>query len=187
MMKHFSRYFFSGLLFLGPVVLTFYIVSYIFLRIDRLFPFDIPGAGFITTLALIVLVGFLSSHFLTRRLMIWADGIFARLPLVKMIYTSIKDLIDAFVGDKKRFNRPVSVLLENGVRFIGFITREEMDAFGIEDSVAVYLPQSYNFAGNLLIVERSRVTPIPAESSDVMTFLVSGGLSSSQHKSGTSA
>lgn len=180
MMKRLSQYFFAGLLFLVPVVLTFSIVSYIFLRIDGLFHFDTPGAGFIATLLVIMLVGFLSSHFLTRRLMLWADGIFARLPMVKMIYTSIKNIIDAFVGDKKGFNRPVWVGLGNGVRVIGFITRDSMDVYGIADSVAVYLPQSYNFAGYLLVVDRSRVTPIQAASSDVMTFLVSGGLASSQ-------
>jgi len=98
---------------------------------------------------------------------------------VTMIYTAIKDLVDAFVGDKKSFNKPVLVALdgENRIGVLGFITREDLNSLGIVDSVAVYVPQSYNFAANLIIVDRSRVSPIPANPKEVMKFIVSGGVS----------
>ncbi len=104
-----------------------------------------------------------------------------RLPLVKMIYTSIKDLINAFVGEKKSFNKPVLVRLspESNVQVIGFVTRDSLDRFGLAGSVAVYLPQSYNFAGNLIIVPREQVSPLEADSGRVMAFIVSGGVTES--------
>jgi uncharacterized membrane protein len=107
---------------------------------------------------------------------------FRRLPLVKMIYTSVKDLIGAFVGDKKGFNKPVKATLLPGsnVHVLGFITEESLSKFGLEDTVAVYLPQSYNFAGNLILVPKEQVTPIDADSGDVMAFIVSGGISAKQ-------
>ncbi len=106
------------------------------------------------------------------------DMIFSRLPLIKMIYTSIKDLINAFVGDKKGFNKPVTVILsrDGNVKAIGFLTNESLNNLGLSDSVAVYLPQSYNFAGNLIIVPKDQIAPLNADSADVMKFVVSGGI-----------
>jgi uncharacterized membrane protein len=178
-MGRLTRYFFNGLAVLVPVVATIYIVYIVFVKIDRLFGFQIPGLGFAMTITLITLIGFATSNFLTRRAIRLIDHIFSRLPLVKMIYTAIKDLIGAFVGDKKGFNKPVSVAISPGspVRVIGFVTNESLSSLGLKDSVAVYLPQSYNFAGNLIVVPREQITPIDADGSTVMAFIVSGGIS----------
>ena len=99
-------------------------------------------------------------------------------PLIKMLHSSLKDLIGAFVGDKKKFDKPVKVGLVPGsdIGVIGFITRENMDEWGLPGQVAVYLPQSYNFAGNLIVIPRERVTAIDVPSGDVMAFVVSGGI-----------
>ncbi len=177
-MKKLTEYFFKGLLFLIPLLATVYVLYILFIKIDRLFSFDIPGVGFVVTILTITCVGFIASNFLTRGLVRMVDRTFTRLPLIKMIYTSIKDLTGAFVGDKKSFNRPVLVRLAAGsdIRCIGFVTREDLDHLGISESVAVYLPQSYNFAGNLVIVPREHVTPLRADSGEVMAFIVSGGL-----------
>jgi uncharacterized membrane protein len=181
-MKKIARYFLEGLLYLVPVVITVYVSYLILVKIDRLLRIPIPGVGLITTLALITLVGFLASNFLTRKLLSWIDLIFNRLPLVKLLYSSIKDLINAFVGDKKSFDKPVLVSLtaDASISALGFITRATLENFGLEDMVAVYLPQSYNFAGNLLVVHKERVTPLDAGSSDVMALIVSGGVSGRQ-------
>ena len=95
-----------------------------------------------------------------------------------MIYTSIKDLIGAFVGEKKGFNKPVLVTLLPGsnIQVIGFVTQENLDNLGLIDKVAVYLPQSYNFAGNLIVAPKEQVIPINAERGSVMAFIVSGGI-----------
>jgi uncharacterized membrane protein len=161
-----------------PVVLTLYIFYLIFFKIDHILGFSIPGVGFLVTLAGITLIGFLVSNFLTRRLILLIDRLFIRLPLVKLLYSSIKDLIGAFVGDKKSFNKPVLVRLspDSGASVLGFITAESLENLGLNDYAAVYVPQSYNFAGNLLLFPRDQVTPLDASSSEVMTFIVSGGV-----------
>lgn len=179
-MKRLSRYFFEGLLLLVPIVITIYVLYIVFMKIDRIFGFEIPGVGFIFTIITVTLIGFMTSNFLTKRLVQAAEKTLTRLPLVKMIYTSIKDLIGAFVGEKKSFNKPVLVSLspESSVEVIGFVTRESLDVLGLTGKVAVYLPQSYNFAGNLIIVSKEQVKPLQAESGTVMAFIVSGGITS---------
>ena len=178
-MKRISQYFLQGLLFLIPLFVTVYVIYWIFIRIDGFLKLPVPGLGFIVTIVFITFTGFVASNFLTQRIVHLVDRIFARLPLVKMIYTSIKDLVNAFVGDKKSFNRPVQVIIdrESNFRVLGFTTRDSLDSIGIKESVAVYLPQSYNFAGNLVIVARELVIPLTADPGDVMKLIVSGGVS----------
>ena len=178
-MKRISQYFLQGLLFLVPLVVTIYVIYWVFVKIDGVLSFPVPGVGFIVTAVGITLVGFVASNFLTRNIVHLVDKVFARLPLVKMIYTSIRDLVNAFVGDKKSFNRPVQVMIdkESNLRVLGFATRDNLDAIGIRDSMAVYLPQSYNFAGNLIIVDREQVRPLAADPGEVMKLIVSGGIS----------
>jgi len=177
-MKKLTKYFFEGLIFLVPVVVTIYVIYFLFTKVDGLFKFKVPGLGFVVTIATITVIGFAVSHLLTRRLVAVMDRTVQRLPLVRMIYTSVKDLTGAFVGEKKRFDKPVLVRLSpvNNVQFIGFVTAESLGMYGLPESVAVYLPQSYNFAGNLVIVPRDLVVPLSAESGQVMAFIVSGGV-----------
>lgn len=183
-MKKLVSYFFEGLLFMVPLVLTIYIFYFVFQKIDGLLQIPlpgigvVPGVGFVATILLVIMVGFLVSNFLTRRLFVWTDLLLNRLPLVKLLYGSLKDLLGAFVGDKKSFTKPVLVqLAANGsAHVMGFITSESMDNFGLEDHLSVYVPQSYNFAGQLLVFPRGQVRPLEANSSEVMTFIVSGGV-----------
>ncbi|MEN8264390.1 MAG: DUF502 domain-containing protein [Nitrospirota bacterium] len=177
-MKRLTKYFFEGLLVVIPLAATIYIVYAIFTKIDNIFKFSIPGMGFVITILGITIIGFISSNFITRKLLGLVDMIFTKLPFVKMIYTSVKDLIGAFVGDKKSFDKPVLVTISRGsnIQVIGFITRESLENIGFSDKVGVYLPQSYNFAGNLLVVPREQVTPLDVDSGDIMAFIVSGGV-----------
>jgi len=179
-MKRLTKYFFEGLLVLVPLVATVYVIYVVFNKIDHIFKFRVPGMGFLVTVLTIILVGFISSNFLMRSLVRLIDKIFTKLPFVKMIYSSVKDLIGAFVGDKKSFDKPVLVTLSPGsnIQAVGFITRENLVNIGLSDKIAVYLPQSYNFAGNLLVVPKDQVTPLTADSGDIMAFIVSGGVTS---------
>lgn len=183
MMKKISQYFLNGLLVLVPVVATVYVVYIIFSKIDGIFRFNMPGGGFLLTIGLILAVGFVTSNLLANKVVILVDRIFARLPLIAMIYTSIRDLVHAFVGDKRSFNKPVQVAVDanSNIRVLGFVTRDDLNALGIADSVAVYLPQSYNFAGNLIIVDRSLVTPLIGDPGEIMKLIVSGGVSARQY------
>lgn len=180
-MKRLTKYFLEGLLFLVPLYVTLYVIYFIFTKIDSFFQFETKGLGFGVTLLLIMAVGFVSSNLLTKGIVDLVDSMFSKVPLAKMIYTSIKDLINAFVGDKKRFKKPVLVEFSpgSGVKVVGFITSESLRKLGLEDHVAVYLPQSYNFAGYLIVVPRAQVTPLTMESGHVMAFIVSGGVANS--------
>jgi len=178
-MKRLGQYFLQGLLFLIPLFVTVYAIYWIFIRIDGFLRLPVPGLGFIGTIVFITFIGFAASNFLTQRVVHLVDRIFARLPLVKLIYTSIRDLVNAFVGDKKSFNRPVQVVIEkeSNIRLLGFATRENLNAIGIQDSITVYLPQAYNFAGNVIVVDRDSVIPLTADPAEVMKLIVSGGVS----------
>lgn len=182
-MKKISQYFLNGLLVLVPVVATVYVVYLIFSKIDGIFRFNVPGGGFLLTVGLILVVGFITSSLLANKVVMLVDRIFARLPLIAMIYTSIRDLVHAFVGDKRSFNKPVQVAVDadNNIRVLGFVTRDDLNALGIANSVAVYLPQSYNFAGNLIIVDKSLVTPLIGDPGEIMKLIVSGGVSARQY------
>jgi uncharacterized membrane protein len=134
--------------------------------------------GFVLTITGVTLVGLFTSNVVGKRVFQVVDRLFSRMPLVKLLYSSLKDLIRAFVGDDKSFDRPVAVLMSpSGARMLGFITRDGLHALGMPDYVAVYFPQSYNFAGQLAVVPREHVELLEAASAEVMTFIVSGGIS----------
>lgn len=172
------RYFVRGCLVTVPLVITGWVVWTTLSFIDRLLPIGIPGVGIVVTLSLVTLIGLLTSNVVGKRVFQLTDRTLSRMPLVKLLYTSIKDLIRAFVGDHKSFDQPAAVALTpGGVRVLGFVTREGLHALGMPDFVAVYFPQSYNFAGQLVVVPRDQVELLDAASSEVMTFIVSGGIS----------
>jgi uncharacterized membrane protein len=178
-LKRLVGYFVRGCLVSAPLGLTLYILYAILHAIDHWLPIGIPGVGLLLTLCLVTMVGMLTSNVIGRSVVDATDRALKRLPLVKLIYTSIKDLINAFMGDKKSFNRPVAVTLNpvNGLKTLGFITRDGLHALDMPLHVAVYFPQSYNFAGYLAIVPREHVEALDVNSAELMTFIISGGVS----------
>jgi uncharacterized membrane protein len=177
-MKRLLRYFLNGLVFSAPAALTIYVLWAVFTTVDGWLRIPIPGVGFVVTLALITLIGFLASNFLARRLLDWIDDLLEKLPGVRLLYSGIKDVTGAFVGEKKRFQQPVVVTLDPvaGSQAIGFLTQDSLDELGMADHVTVYLPFSYSFAGQMLLFPRDRVVPLNAPSAKVMAFVVSGGV-----------
>jgi len=182
MFKRLSRHFVRGLLFFIPAVVTIYLFYVAFVKLDRMLGLPIPGMGLVVILAFITLLGFLASNFITRRFFMLVDYVFEHIPLVKLLYSSIKDITNALVGEKKTFDHPVLVALspDGTVKVVGFVTKDTLEEWGLQEQVAVYLPQSYNFAGNLVVVPRDRVTPLKAEGSEVLTFVLSGGVAGSK-------
>lgn len=178
-MKRLFRYFLNGLLIMAPITLTIYIILSIINWLDEIFDLGIPGLGILAMLVLLTLVGFIGSSFLVRPFLVITERIFNRTPIVRIIYSSLKDLFSAFVGDNQKFNRPVIVkVFENeDIYRIGFVTQENMLALSMEDKMAVYFPDSYNFSGELFVVPKTRVTYLDLPSSEVMKFIVSGGVS----------
>ena len=172
-------YFFRGLLFVVPLALTIYIIYQTLDWLDGLIPIDIPGLGLLIILAAITLLGYLASFFITRPIFDQFEKYFNKIPLVSILYSSIKDLIGAFVGDHKKFNVPVTVAFdqEGTVLKVGFITRDDLAILDLPGFVSVYLPHSYNFSGNHFLVEKTKVKRLDMNATSAMKFVVSGGVS----------
>jgi len=188
-MRKITGYFLRGLLVFVPAALTIFAVVWAFTKLDGIlrdfFRVAIPGLGLAITIAAIFLIGFLASNVAGRWFFGLIDRLFARLPLIKLLYSSLKDFIGAFAGEKKSFDKPALVeLTPGGPLAVGFITRESLDVLGLADHVAVYFPQSYNFAGSLLLFPANRVRPLQVDSSEAMAFIVSGGVTGAQKKLG---
>ncbi|HEY2378488.1 MAG TPA: DUF502 domain-containing protein [Gemmatimonadaceae bacterium] len=188
-MSRLLNYFFRGVIVVAPVAVTIYVCYAIFTSIDNWLGFPIPGVGFLLTIVLITVVGFLASNLITRGLLAAVETLLQRLPFVRLLYGSTRDLLNAFVGEKRRFDKPVLVapMPQSGIRVLGFLTQESLAVIGLTDHVTVYVPQSYGFAGQLLVVPSAQITPLPAESADVMAFIISGGVTQMPERRSLSA
>jgi uncharacterized membrane protein len=177
-MKRLASHFLRGLVFLVPITATLYALVWMFRTIDGLLGLPYPGIGIVILLALVTLTGFLLSNYLTGRVFAYFEEALEKLPFTKLLYTSLRDLTRAFVGEKKRFGAPALVELvpDSKVRAFGFVTRASLEQFQQPDAVAVYLPQAYGFAGQLVVVPKKQVTYLAVDSTEVMAFIVSGGV-----------
>lgn len=184
-MKKLTGYFLKGLLLFVPAALTVFAVVWVFTKLDSLFApllnIKIPGLGLAIAVAVllvgITLIGLFASNFAGRKLFELIDRLFARMPIVKLLYSSLKDFISAFAGEKKSFDKPVvAELMPGGPLAAGFITRQSLEMLGLADHVAVYFPHSYNFSGYVLILPAAKVRPVALDSAEVMAFIVSGGV-----------
>ena len=169
--------FLRGLVIVVPIAVTVYLMYQAFMMLDRLLRFQAPGLGIAVLLVATILIGALASNFIGRRFFALTETLFTKAPLVRIVYAAIKDLLEAFVGNKRRFDKPVSVQLTDAVKVFGFITRDDLGALAAPGDVAVYVPFSYTLTGCLMIVGRDRVQPLQADSASVMSLVVSGGVS----------
>ncbi|MFY0253404.1 DUF502 domain-containing protein [Chitinophaga sp. 30R24] len=184
------RYFFQGLLILAPIGITALTLYWAFVTIDNIIPRELlpedasfnflkyKGVGFVLVLLLIIVVGYLSSSFIIGRIFDLFDHLLERTPFIKYIYTSIKDVFDAFVGEKKKFDHPVLVQIYGvDVWEMGFITQTDVTSLGLEGHMAVYVPHAYAITGKVFMVPKERVKPLTNISAgDAMKFAVSGGV-----------
>jgi uncharacterized membrane protein len=173
LIKNFLR----GLVIVVPIALTLYLLYEAFVRIDRLLNMKTPGVGFAIMIVAIIAIGAVASNFFVRKFLRLTESIFTRAPLVRLVYASIRDLLEAFVGDKKRFDQPVAVTITEGVRTLGFVTQDDLGFLSMPGQIAVYLPFSYSVAGTLVVVARERVEALAVDSASVMALVVSGGVS----------
>lgn len=190
-------FFFQGMVILAPIVITVWAVLSLFNLIDGIlpnllhvlfpdlvklnpqgYPEKIPGLGFLVVVVIVLLVGYISSSFIVSKLVELFDAILEKTPGVKIIYSTVKDFLEAFAGNKKKFNKPVLVSIESpDVWRIGFITQTDVSEFGMHEHVAVYIPHSYAFSGITYLVKPDRIQKIEGVSSaDAMKFIVSGGV-----------
>lgn len=184
------QYFLQGLLILAPVSITLYALFFIVTSIDSWIPIfhyvdetgvvrvQNYGLGFIVIILAIVSIGYFSSFFITSRIVSFLDRFMQKAPGIKHIYSTTRDFVEAFAGDKKKFTQNVLANVDdNDVWRLGFITRDDMTDFGLADYVAVYIPMSYSVAGIVYIIPRSRIKTIDnISSAQTMKFAVSGGV-----------
>jgi len=189
--KAILNYLIKGLLIVVPIAVSIFIVVWAVTTVDSWLNVNnilgvnprtgesrnIPGLGLLTVLALILLAGIFVTNLVTEPMYNWFQRMMQRLPLLNFIYSSIKDLTEAFVGDEKKFNHPVLVEVEGGLKKIGFLTQNDLHKLNLPDEVAVYFPLSYSFAGQLCIVRRDKVTDLQMTAADAMKLVVSGGVS----------
>ena len=185
------NYMIRGALVILPIAAAVFLIYWIFVKVDTALnlsdviwvdqlgkPIYIPGLGILTVLIILIVVGIIVTNFVTDPIKKWFARWFKRLPVFNVIYTSFKDLTEAFVGDDKKFSEPVVVEVnETGLKKIGFITQKDLSKIGYPGEVAVYFPLSYSFAGQLCIVSIERVKTLNMSASEAMKFIVSGGVS----------
>ena len=189
--KAILNYLIKGLLIVVPIAVSIFIVVWAVTTVDSWLNVNnilgvnprtgesrnIPGLGLLTVLAIILLAGIFVTNLVTEPMYNWFQRMMQRLPLLNFIYSSIKDLTEAFVGDEKKFNHPVLVEVEGGLRKIGFLTQNDLHKLDLPDDVAVYFPLSYSFAGQLCIVKREKVKDLNMSAAEAMKLVVSGGVS----------
>lgn len=186
-MNKIIRYFIQGVIITVPVIITVYVIYALISMVGSVFskfgtivsPVIDPFIVILAAFLLILLAGFLGSSIIFRPIFIMFDNFLEHTPLVKTLYSSAKDFLSAFVGSKKRFNQPVLITInkENNIQQLGFVTQEDLSELKIaKGTIAVYVPLSYSLSGNLLIVPVDHITKVDASSSEVMKFIVSGGV-----------
>ena len=196
-LKRLLKYFFQGLIVLAPIGITLWVVFGLFNFVDGILPNivhvlapgllekdatgnlnRVPGLGFIVVIALVLCVGWVSSLFVVGRLVTFIDTALENTPGIKFIYSAVKDFLEAFAGNKKKFDKPVLVNIDApDVWRIGFITQQNAHEFGMAEHVTVYVPHSYAISGITYIVPRERIRLLPnISASDAMKYAISGGV-----------
>ena len=179
------KYFGQGLLFVVPVFVTVAVLVYLFRSADAIIGVDIPGLGIVILVVFVTFIGFIGTVLLTNPAVRWFSNLINRTPVVKIIYSSVKDLLSAFVGSKKKFTHPVLVRLsaDNDMQQIGFLTQDDLTDLGIgKDMVSVYVPFAFSMMGNLYVVPKTNITPIEASPTETLKFVVSGGITNVQEQ-----
>ena len=185
-MKKLVRFFLQGLLYTAPIAVTAYILYLIFNNVDgfvqrwlqEFLHIKIPGLGIIIIVLLLVLVGYVGQTIIARPFKHLFNMLLERITILKVVYTAFRDLFTAFVGEERKFNRPVKVLVNKslGIEKLGFLTKEDLSSINDKERVAVYLPHSYNWSGELVLVPAELVKEIDIPPAEVMKFIVSAGV-----------
>lgn len=194
-MKNLARallnYFFKGLIVVVPIGAAAFLIFWAVSSVDSALnlsdvlwtdskgkPMHIPGLGILNVFVVIMFAGILVTNVITDPIRRWFKRWINRLPFFNFLYSSIKDLTEAFVGDEKKFNEAVIVEVnEFGLKKIGFLVQKDLTKLNLPGEVAVYFPYSYSFAGQVVIVAASKVKPIDKNAADMMKFVISGGVS----------
>ncbi len=185
------NYFFKGLIIVVPLGAAAYLMFWAVSAVDNALNLSdilwvdkhgrsryIPGLGILNVVVIIMIAGVLVTNVITDPIKVWLNRWINRLPFFNFLYSSIKDLTEAFVGDEKKFTEAVIVQVnEFGLKKVGFLVQKDLSKLGLPGEVAVYFPFSYSFAGQVVIVPADQVKPVDKNSADMMKFVISGGVS----------
>lgn len=185
-MNNILRYFLQGLVLFIPLGITIIVFVKLFQFFEGLFSFvGLTGSPFVDTIisfaclvVFITIIGILASSFVFKKLFSFLEDRLEHAPFIRHVYSPIKDFMNAFMGNKKKFTKPVLVLTNPhaNIQEVGFITQDDLTDWGISDKIAVYLPMSYSFSGRLIVVPKTQITILNVEGSEAMKFIVSGGV-----------
>lgn len=193
-MKTILRNFINGILTIVPIILVIYVVYKTFMFLDGLLgnvlkPYlkddYIPGIGLLVTVILITVLGWLSTKFLTGTIFRLIDRLLEKIPIVKTIYSIIKDTINSFLGEKKSFSKVALIMIPGTeIKSLGFITTEDLASLHdpLKDHVAVYIQQTFQVAGFTFLIPKDQVEIIDVKPEDAMKFILSGGMTSKKDK-----
>ncbi len=195
-LKNIVQYFFQGIIIIAPIGITLYVVIWLFRLVDNILPdilhsifpnamtapdgsiHTIPGLGFLLVVVSVTLIGWISSSFIVSRIVEVLDKVLEQTPGIKYIYSSVKDFLEAFGGNRKKFDKPVLVSVDAiGTWRIGFITQNDLTQFELAEHVAVYVPLSYSLTGVVYFVPKEKIKPVTnMTSAEAMKFVISGGI-----------
>lgn len=185
-MKRFFTYFLQGLILFIPFIITITILVKLFDFFSSVFSIigvsNYPAVntllGLLLTIGFVTILGMLASSFVFKGFFSYIEDKLEHAPFVRHIYSPIKDFTNAFMGNKKKFNKPVLVLTNPDAKIeeMGFITHEDLKDLGIQNKVAVYLPYSYSLSGRLIIVSPEQIKPLDTPGAEAMKFIISGGV-----------
>lgn len=186
-MNKLIRYLLQGILFTVPVAITVYVIltitHWVGSAVDLLgisiHPLIDPLLGLIGGIVGLIIIGAIGSSIFFYPLFKRIEHLIEKTPFLKIVYSSVKDLLSAFVGQKKKFNKPVVVKVsENPVmEKLGFITQSSLKDLGISgNKVAVYFPLSYSLSGDLFIVPEENIKVVNVPATEFMKFIISGGV-----------
>lgn len=197
--SYIAQLFFQGVIVLAPIGITVWVIVSLFNWVDNflpnilnsLFPIrfasvngqipKVTGLGFLVVISLVLIVGWLSSLYFMEKLVSVFDKVLEKTPGIKIIYSSVKEFLEAFAGNNKKFDKPVLVSIDGeDVWRIGFVTQENCEHLGLKDHVTVYVPHSYAISGISFIVPITKTKKLPKHISaaEAMKYAISGGVTS---------
>ena len=188
-MKKLGSILLKGLVTILPIGLTVYFVYWLGVTTESLLSKPIrfvvgehyfPGLGLITGFVLLFLIGLAVNAFIVRRVLGVGEELLMRVPVVKTVYSAIRDMTRLVNTDKKKGDLDRVVTLDIGFgKMIGFVTQEHANTLGIgggDDLVAVYLPMSYQIGGYTIYLPRSRVSETELSVEQAMRIALTGGV-----------
>lgn len=183
--------FLKGILLIFPTAATIYIIYKSFTFIDdflgkvvfSIFGYEFPGIGILITFFTITLIGYLISKIATGTIIDFLEKFLTKIPLVRTIYSSMKDFSEAIIGEKRKFTEPVLVKMsDTGILKLGFVTQKDLSQLNLKNHSAVYFPYSYSFLGSLSLVPNDRLLPVDVGSTELLKFILTAGVTSLEKK-----